>query len=114
MNTTNTGHEAEAAASTYLAACGFTIMERNYRTPRCEIDIITRKGKCIYFVEVKYRSRPMQGTGLEYVTARKQKQMQFAAEVWIREHDWHGDVTLSAIEVTGPDFVVGSFIESIY
>lgn len=113
MNTTNLGHQAETAAAEYLTRNGFKILERNFRTPRCEIDIVAEKGKRIYFVEVKYRARSDFGSGLEYITSKKQKQMRYAAETWLRQHDWQNDATLAAIEVSGPDFEIGTFIESI-
>lgn len=112
MSTTSTGGHAESVAAEYLTAHGFVILERNFRTPRCEIDIVAKKGKCVYFVEVKYRSHAAQGSGLEYVTPKKQKQMHYAAEVWMAERDWPGEAVLSAIEVDR-NFTVTEFIESI-
>ena len=112
MSTTEVGKQAESAAASYLETRGFTVIARNFRTPRCEIDVIARKGGCIYFVEVKYRSTASQGAGLDYVTARKQKQMRYAAEVWMQENDWTGESVLSAIEVDH-DFRVAEFIEAI-
>ena len=109
---TATGRQAETAAAAYLTAHDFAIIDRNYRTRRCEIDIVARRGACLYFVEVKYRALAAQGSGLEYVTPRKQ-QMRFAAEVWTAAHDWRGEYTLAAIEVSGPMFAVGTFVESI-
>jgi putative endonuclease len=53
---TATGYRAEASACDYLEACGFMIVERNYRTPRYEIDVIARKKDRVYFVEVKVSS----------------------------------------------------------
>ncbi len=50
-----TGAAGEAAAAGYLKKAGFRIIERNYRTPVGEIDIIAQKGKEIIFVEVKAR-----------------------------------------------------------
>lgn len=113
MNTSNIGQQAEGAATQHLQGQGFKIITRNYRTPRCEIDIIAQKDDCIYFVEVKYRASGNQGSGLDYVTLAKQKQMQFAAYLWTSEHDWAGEISLAAIEVSGADFQVDSFIESI-
>lgn len=113
MTTTSAGQEAESSAAEYLRAEGFEILERNFRTPVCEIDIVVKKDNCIYFVEVKYRSHDIQGSGLEYITPRKLKQMRFAADTWLREQNWQGEVTLSAIEVGDPNFQINNFIESI-
>lgn len=113
MNTTDTGRQAEAIAADYLERRGFMVVERNFRRADCEIDIIAKREGCVYFVEVKYRAQSGQGSGLDYVTAKKQRQMAYAASVWVREHEWNGDIALSALEVSGSDFVIGDFIESI-
>ena len=112
MNTTDIGKAAEASATDFLASHGFTVIARNFRTPRCEIDIIAKKAGCVHFVEVKYRSTARQGAGLDYVTQSKQRQMRYAAETWIQENGWTGEVTLSAIEVDR-NFRVTGFIEDI-
>ena len=113
MSSTQIGAAGEQAAAEYLMRHGFRVLERNFKTPRCEIDIIAQKGNCLYFVEVKYRSSDRQGSGLEYVTSRKRYHMQRAAELWLQAHNWRGEMTLSAIEVTSGNEVTG-FVESVY
>src|SRR5260221_3111294 len=110
MNTTNAGKEAEGAVCEYLEAKGFIIVDRNFRTSRCEIDIIARHAACLYFVEVKYRASLRQGSGLEYITSNKQKQMRFAAEIWMRGQNWQGEPLLSPVEVTGSNYTGNEFI----
>jgi Holliday junction resolvase-like predicted endonuclease len=107
------GRAAEQAAAEYLERNDFAVIDRNWQTRACEIDIVAKKGKCVYCVEVKYRQNDAQGSGLEYITAAKQKQMHFAAEMWATTHHWHGDISLAAIEVSGPGFEVSEFIDSI-
>ena len=53
MTTTAAGQKAELTATNYLEMRGYAILERNYRRPRCEIDIVARKNDVVYFVEVK-------------------------------------------------------------
>lgn len=113
MSTTDTGRQVEVAAADYLEHRGFKVVERNFRHPDCEIDIVARKGSCVYFVEVKYRASRVAGSGLEYVTRKKQAQMRYAAEVWLSVHSYDGEIALSAIEVSGPDYTVGNFIDVI-
>jgi len=108
------GRQAEAVAADYLRRQGFRIVERNWRTRWCEIDIIAAKDKSVYFVEVKYRQSARQGSGLEYITAKKLKQMRFAAEAWVRQHEWRGEYQLAAVEVSGDDFAVTNFIDLIF
>jgi len=113
--TTELGQRAEQAAARYLAANGFQVVELNFSVPKlCEIDIIAVQNDVIYFVEVKYRSSSVGGGGLEYITPTKLRHMQRAAQVWIRQNRFQGSYTLAAIEVSGKDYVVTSFIDSIY
>lgn len=107
------GREAEAAAAAYLEKQGYAIIEQNWRTRYCEIDIVARKKKTVYFVEVKYRQNEAQGQGLEYITPKKLGQMRFAAEMWVQEHDWKHDYDLAAIEVSGPGYEVTNFLSEL-
>ncbi|MCA9332564.1 YraN family protein [Candidatus Saccharibacteria bacterium] len=107
------GHDAEEFAVKYLEKNGYRTLEINWKTRWCEIDIITSKDNCIFFIEVKYRRSSNNGTGLDYITPKKLKQMTFAAEMWIASHNWHGEYQLAAIEVGGNDFTVSNFVTDI-
>uniref|UniRef100_A0A7C4XSL2 UPF0102 protein ENV82_02085 n=1 Tax=Caldisericum exile TaxID=693075 RepID=A0A7C4XSL2_9BACT len=65
------GKEGEDIGAKYLRTNGFKIVERNCRTPFGEIDIIARKGKKFYFIEVKTRTTIEYGRGVEAVDKRK-------------------------------------------
>ncbi len=106
------GNLAETAACEFLESRGFTIIDRNWRTKWCEIDIIAVKDSIVSFVEVKYRSSDLQGGGVAAVTPSKVRQMRFAAELWLRNRSPQ-DAQLAAIEVAGKDMQVRLFIESI-
>lgn len=114
MSSFISGRKAEAAASNYLAMRGYQIIERNWRTARCEVDIIAKKDEVVYLVEVKYRASDRQGGGLEYITPSKLKQMKFVAEMWVAETEWIGDYQLAAIELGGPDYSVMQFIDNVF
>lgn len=114
MSTTETGRKAEAAARVYLEMRGFKIIEQNWRRPRCEIDIVAEKDGVIHFVEVKYRFKDGQGSGLDAITPTKLKQMQRAAWTWVDETKWHGQYMLSAVEIAGPGFAILGFIENVF
>lgn len=113
MRTTARGRGAEAAVAKYLAAQGFSIIAQNWKTTRCEIDVVVRKKKIIYFVEVKYRGSEAQGTGLDYITAQKLRRLYFSARVWIQQNSWEGDYRILAAEVTSGSrgYVVQNIIE---
>jgi hypothetical protein len=55
-----------------------------------------------------------QGSGLEYITAKKLKQMRFAAEAWVRDRNWPGEYQLAAVEVGGTEYAITNFIDSIF
>lgn len=114
MSPTDIGRKAEKAASLYLEMRGYKIIERNWRRPRAEIDILALKDGVMHFVEVKYRATDEQGGGLEAITASKLKQMQRAAWLWVSESKWQGDYVLSVVELAGPGFTVMSFIENAF
>ncbi len=114
MNTTEIGRRAENAAATYLEMRGFKILEKNWRLPKYEIDIIANKGNEIHLVEVKYRMKDDQGTGFDAITESKLKQMRRAAWAWVDENKYNGEYVISAVEVSGNDFTVIGFIENAY
>jgi Holliday junction resolvase-like predicted endonuclease len=114
MTNYSQGHQAEEEAAKYLNEAGFSIHQLNWKTPVCEIDIVAEKSKIIYFVEVKYRTSSSQGTGVDYITPKKLNQMKFAAECWVNEYKWQGDYELAAIEVSGENFKITNFLESIF
>ncbi len=49
------GKEGERVAAEYLSTCGLKIVEKNFRCPLGEIDLVARDGKTIVFVEVRSR-----------------------------------------------------------
>jgi putative endonuclease len=51
------GRIGEEIACQFLASKGFKIIDRNYRKPWGEIDIIAEKGNSVRFLEVKSVSR---------------------------------------------------------
>lgn len=98
---TSAGKAAEDRAAEYLKSQKYKLLDHNWRTRYCEIDLIAERKKVIWFVEVKYRRSSAQGFGYEYVTPKKLQQMQFAAEMWVHEHDWSGEYRLAVVSVDG-------------
>jgi putative endonuclease len=99
MKTTVQGNLAEEAVADYLNKSGWKILERNWKNKLCEIDIIVKKAKIIYFIEVKFRQNDYQGDGLEYITPKKLKQLNLGANYWSFENNWTGDFRLLAASV---------------
>jgi len=67
-----TGKLGEQMAAAYLQEAGYQILERNYRCPFGEIDIIAREDDTLVFVEVK--SRRSENFGLPQLAVGPDKQ----------------------------------------
>lgn len=64
LSTAGKGARGEAAAAAWLQENGWTVLARNYRTRRGEIDIVAQQGDLVAFVEVKsWRSVPREELG---------------------------------------------------
>lgn len=111
MSSTSTGRDAERYVADQLHKDGYKLLNQNWRTRMCEIDLVMKKSDTVYFIEVKYRRTDTHGGGLEYITPKKLQQMHFAAEMWAAQHKWEGDMRLAACEVSGnfsgsPDLLI--------
>lgn len=80
------GNAGEDAALLHYQRRGCTLLARNYRAFRCEVDLILRQGETVVFVEVKARSGSRYGTPAEAVTAAKQANLRKAAQMYLAEH----------------------------
>ena len=100
------GHKGEDAAAKYLEGLGHKILARNWKTKWCEIDIVSEKDDVFYFVEVKYRRM---GGGLDAITPKKQEQMRFAAELYLKKFQ-NKSARLAAIAVSGDNYQVTDFL----
>ena len=75
MNQRETGAIYEKKALDYLLKHGCWLVQKNYRCPRGEIDLIVWDGDYLVFVEVKYRKGSGCGNPLEAVTLEKQRKI---------------------------------------
>lgn len=113
MRTVIRGNQAEAAVVDVLRADGYKILDQNWKTKVCEIDIVAEKSRVIYFVEAKYRTSQDQGDGLAYITPKKLNQMRFASRIWVQNNKWEGDWRLLAASISwdGRGYIVQEIIE---
>jgi putative endonuclease len=90
------GASGEWLAAMALRLKGWRIVERNFRCPLGEIDVIARKGDLIAFVEVK--ARASEAEALYAVTGEARRRIANAAACWIgRQRDaarlsWRFDI----------------------
>ena len=81
--TRGVGDRGEALAVGVLRREGFRILERNFRTPAGEVDIVAEEGGTLCFVEVKWRRGTGAGHPAEAVTPEKQRRLARAAEWYL-------------------------------
>jgi putative endonuclease len=77
------GASAEALAARFLEARGLTIVARNFRIRRGEIDLIARDGATLVFVEVRFRRSQSHGGAAESITAAKRARLVAAAQAFL-------------------------------
>lgn len=78
------GSRGEQLAAQYLQDKGYTIIERNFTVHKVgEIDLITKKGDEIVFIEVKTRTGIQYGYPEEAVDWRKMKKISRAAQYFL-------------------------------
>ncbi|MBI4336231.1 MAG: YraN family protein [Chloroflexi bacterium] len=93
------GKAGEAAACSYLVAHGWQVVERNYRCPWGEVDIVAQDGDTLVFVEVRTRQSKTFGTPQESVTAAKRQHLVAAAQHYLQERglNTHWRIDLLAV-----------------
>ena len=80
------GRRGENEAAAYLTGLGYRIVDRNWRCPSGEIDIVALDGTELVIVEVKTRSGRGYGDPLEAVIPQKLTRLCVLAGAWRRAH----------------------------
>lgn len=77
------GRKGEDVAVRYLMSEGWSILGRNIRHGRGEVDIIAASGDLVAFVEVKCRAGRDHGHPLEAITWAKRREIARVARGWL-------------------------------
>ena len=93
------GRHGEELAAQHLMARGYEIVARNWRCETGEIDLVTRDGDCLAFVEVRTRRGRALGTPEESITATKQARLVDLAEAYVQMRDWPGSYRIDVVAV---------------
>ncbi len=98
------GDKGEQLAVNYLKSKGFSVLEKNYRVGKSEIDIICKKDNLLVFVEVKTRSSIKFGHPESFVGGAKANKVIEGAEAYLFEKNWHGSIRFDIVSIlTGGD-----------
>lgn len=80
------GRAAEDAALGFLGSMGWTLVHRNYRCRRGEIDLVMRDGGSLVFVEVRARESDAFGGAAASIGRAKQRRLVAAARHFLMTH----------------------------
>ena len=84
MDRKRLGERGEDAAAAFLERVGMTVVERNWRCPAGEVDIVALDGKEIVLVEVKTRRTASRGTPEEAVSTAKRRRYAKLAAAYVQ------------------------------
>ncbi|WP_430645433.1 YraN family protein [Agromyces sp. GXS1127] len=97
------GRRGEQVAAEHLEARGMRVLDRNWRCPQGELDLVLRDGDATVFVEVKTRTGPAFGHPFEAITALKLARLRRLALAWCDAHDApSGRIRIDAVAVHAP------------
>ena len=106
----STGRLGEEIAVRTLREAGLSIVERNWRCPSGELDIVAEETGPDYasgktdavwrvLVEVRTRSSTRRGTARQAFTPRKQAKLREVAGHYLQEKGWRGPWRIDAVAV---------------
>ena len=81
------GRQGEDAAAALLEAKGLSLLARNLRLDRLELDLVCQDGDTLVFVEVKTRAEGSLATPAEGLTTQKRSRLLRAAKLYLSRHD---------------------------
>ncbi len=89
---TQLGQDAEELVSRRLESEGFAILDRNWRRPWGELDVVAKKDDVIHFVEVKASRRLSAGFAPELrADRRKLAKVRRTARTWLADRRFDPD-----------------------
>ena len=95
------GKWGEDLAADYLQRKGYTIIERDWKSGRRDLDIVAKNGNVIVFVEVKTRRNSLYGQPEEAVDYRKLQSLQQAINHYIKFRHISQEVRFDIISIVG-------------
>ncbi|NND75635.1 MAG: YraN family protein [Ilumatobacter sp.] len=96
------GQWGEDLAARHYDRLGCRVIDRNWRSPTGELDLVVLDGDTYVFSEVKARRSDRYGPAAGAVGAGKQRRIRRLAIEWLRAHDLHGaDIRFDVVSITG-------------
>jgi putative endonuclease len=93
------GNKGEEIATNFLKKKGYKILDRNYKTPFGEADIIAKDKDIIVFVEVKTRSNDSFGQPFESVDFRKRERLKKIALYYLKQNQIECPIRFDVVSI---------------
>lgn len=102
------GKKGEQLALEYLEKHGYTILDKNWRYQKAEVDIIAQKEEILAVVEVKTRSSTDFGDPQDFVKPKKIKLLVAAIDEYVTSKNLDVEVRFDIIAIvkTGNNFTL--------
>lgn len=98
------GREGEELAAAWYVRHGFDVVDRNWRCPIGEVDLVARRGHLLVVCEVKARRTDAFGPPAAAVGRVKQQRLRRLAAAWLAARGVHGvEVRFDVVAITGID-----------
>jgi len=110
------GQLGEEMAVDHLLANGYTILARNYRYLKAEVDIIARKGDILAVAEVKTRSTADFGNPQDFVKRKQIQRLVEAVDYYVNHHQLDVEVRFDIIAIVrkGKSFEIEHLENAFY
>ncbi len=100
IKNTERGKAGEALAEAYLKEQGLTILDKNFRAKRAEIDLVATDNKELIIVEVKLRQNNRFGFPEEFVSTQKEKLLKLAGYTYKEINHIHMSLRFDVIAIS--------------
>lgn len=110
------GKIGEILAQNHMAENGYTILEKNWRHGKDEIDILATDGKFLVIAEVKTRQSNRLGEPELSVNRDKQRFLVRAADAYIQRHNISMEARFDVVSVLlkGEKATINHIVDAFY
>jgi putative endonuclease len=110
------GKKGEQLAVDYLINNNYTIIERNYRFDKAEVDIIAKKNETLAIIEVKTRSTADFGDPQDFVKPKQIQRLVKAVDEYVTENNLDVEIRFDIIAIvkTGKTYDIEHLRNAFY
>ena len=105
------GERGEELAASWYRVRGYQVLDRNWRCPEGELDLVLRRQGTVVFCEVRTRTTDRFGSGAESVSFHKRRRVRHLAVRWLaaggaRRLGGAVDIRFDVVSITGGELEV--------